>query len=103
MVDDTLLHAMRAGGTYKGLGGIDEFGQTVRAVSGEVSSTLEEADEKAPTVVNPSRSSRSQISEIASFHSGPSHLSSTSSGQSGQERLMDNEVLIKKDHALRGR
>ena len=103
MVDDTLLHAMRAGGTYKGLGGIDEFGQTVRAVSGEVSSTLEEADEKAPTVVNPSRSSRSQVSEIASFHSGPSHLSSTSSGQSGQERLLDNEVLIKKDHALRGR
>jgi hypothetical protein len=105
MVDDTLLHAMRAGGTYRGLGGIDEFGQTVRAVSGEVSSTKTNANEQAPTVVNPSRSSRSQISEIASFHSGPSHLSSTSSGQSvpGEERLMDNEILIKKDHALRGR
>jgi hypothetical protein len=38
MVDDTLLHAIRGGGTYKGLGGIDEFGQTMRAVSGEVSS-----------------------------------------------------------------
>jgi len=42
---------------------------------------------------------------MASFHSGPSHLSSNSSGvQSGeQERLVDEEVLIKKDHALRGR
>jgi hypothetical protein len=33
MIDDTLLH----GGAYKGLGGIDEFGQTMRSVSGEVS------------------------------------------------------------------
>jgi hypothetical protein len=36
MVDDTLLQAIRGGGTYRGLGGIDEFGQTIRAVSGEV-------------------------------------------------------------------
>jgi hypothetical protein len=42
---------------------------------------------------------------MASFHSGPSHLSSDSSGtHSGeQERLVEEEVLIKKDHALRGR
>jgi len=42
---------------------------------------------------------------MASFHSGPSHLSSNSSGaHSGeQERLVEEEVLIKKDHALRGR
>jgi hypothetical protein len=36
MVDDALLQAIRGGGTYRGLGGIDEFGQTIRAVSGEV-------------------------------------------------------------------
>ena len=35
MIDDTLLH----GGAYKGFGGIDEFGQTMRSVSGEVSSS----------------------------------------------------------------
>lgn len=42
---------------------------------------------------------------MASFHSGPSHLSSNSSGaHSGeQERLVDEEILVKKDHALRGR
>lgn len=42
---------------------------------------------------------------MASFHSGPSHLSSNSSGaHSGeQERLVEEEVLVKKDHALRGR
>jgi hypothetical protein len=33
MIDEALLH----GGAYKGLGGIDEFGQTMRSVSGEVS------------------------------------------------------------------
>jgi len=33
MIDETLLH----GAAYKGLGGIDEFGQTMRSVSGEVS------------------------------------------------------------------
>lgn len=38
IIDDTLLQAISTGrGTYSGLGGIDEFGQTVRAVSGEVS------------------------------------------------------------------
>jgi len=42
---------------------------------------------------------------MASFHSGPSHLSSGSSGTHAgeQERLVEEEVLIKKDHALRGR
>lgn len=42
IIDDTLLQAISTGrgadrGTYAGLGGIDEFGQTIRAVSGEVS------------------------------------------------------------------
>ena len=43
IIDDTLLQAITTGrgandrGTYAGLGGIDEFGQTIRAVSGEVS------------------------------------------------------------------
>lgn len=42
IIDENLLHAISTGagtgaGAYAGLGGIDEFGQTVRNVSGEVS------------------------------------------------------------------
>lgn len=47
IIDDTLLQAIstgRGGDRYAGLGGIDEFGQTIRAVSGEVSSFITKAE-----------------------------------------------------------
>lgn len=48
IVDDHLLHAMA--GTYVGLGGIGEFGQTVRSFSGEVRLCLGEVERGAKGV-----------------------------------------------------
>jgi hypothetical protein len=52
IVDDHLLHGMAGTGrgTYAGLGGIDEFGQTVRSVSGEVRLCLSEVERGAKGV-----------------------------------------------------